>query len=75
MRSGLPDGTAARAQRDMSMAGVQRGRQAAELMAAGAKLSKMGGDETARVAYMSGELRGLLCSHPRRYLRLWARGS
>ncbi len=54
MRSGLPDGTAARAQRDMSMAGVQRGRQAAELMAAGAKLSKMGGDETARVAYMSG---------------------
>ena len=43
MRSGLPDGTAARAQRDMSMAGVQRGRQAAELMAAGAKLNEMGG--------------------------------
>lgn len=53
MRSGLPDGTAARAQRDMSMAGVQRGRQAAELMAAGAKLNEMGGRETARVADMS----------------------
>ena len=53
LRSGLPDGTAARAQRDMSMAGVQRGRQAAELMAAGAKLNEMGGREAARVADMS----------------------
>lgn len=53
LRSGLPDGTAARAQRDMSLAGVQRGRQAAELMAAGAKLNEMGGREAARVADMS----------------------
>lgn len=53
LRSGLPDGTAARAQRDMSLAGVQRGRQAAELMNAGAKLNEMGGREAARVADMS----------------------